>query len=378
MLNVITLAKQLIELPSVTPAGENCINIIMPILQKLGFSLELFRYDGAINLWARYGKQKPLLCFLGHVDVVPPGPREAWHTDPFTAIIKEGILYGRGASDMKTGIAAMLVATENFIKQNANFAGSIAFLITSAEEAMHELGVPNVVKILEERQEKIDYCITGEPSSDAVTGDTIRNGRRGSLNAKLTVFGKQGHVAFPQLACNPLHPLFAALAELVDIEWDHGNDDFPATSLQFSNVNAGNGTTNTIPGTVTCLFNFRFSPMVTASSLQARTEAILQKHQLNYTIKWELSGQPFFTPPGKLTTAASNAVKNIAHITPQFSTGGGTSDARFIAPTGAEVIELGVSNKTAHHVNEGEAVTNIQILPKIYYEILQQLYCIAK
>lgn len=374
MSNVITLAKQLINIPSVTPEGEGCIKVIVPILEKLGFSIELFRYEGAINLWARYGKQKPLLCFLGHVDVVPPGPSEDWQTDPFTAVIKKDYLYGRGASDMKTGIAAMLVATENFIQQRRHFPGSIAFLITSAEEAMHKLGVPNVVNILEERQEKIDYCITGEPSSQKVTGDTIRNGRRGSLNAKLSVFGKQGHIAFPHLANNPLHALFAALAELVTIEWDCGNDDFPATSLQFSNINAGHGATNIIPGTVTCLFNFRFSPMVTASALQTQTEAILQKHRLNYTIKWQLSGQPFFTAPGKLTEAANTAVKNVVNITPEFSTGGGTSDARFIAPTGAQVIELGVSNKTAHHVNECEAVTNIELLPKIYYEILQQLY----
>ena len=374
MSNIIALAKQLINIPSITPDGDDCIDIIVPFLKNLGFTIELFRYQGAVNLWARYGQQKPLVCLLGHVDVVSPGPGENWQTDPFTATIKNGYLYGRGASDMKTGIAAMLIATENFIKQNTNFSGSIAFLITSAEEEMHQLGVPNVVEILKQRQEKIDYCITGEPSSSEITGDTIRNGRRGSLNAKLTVFGKQGHVAFPDLANNPLHPLFAALNELVTIVWDRGNDNFPATSLQISNINAGTGSTNTIPGTVTCLFNFRFSPLVTAATLQTRTEAILQKYQLNYAIEWELSGDPFFTATGKLTDAAITAVKRIVNITPQFSTGGGTSDARFIAPLGAEVIELGVSNKTAHQIDECETIGNIELLPKIYYEILQQLF----
>ena len=374
MSDVIALSKKLINIPSVTPEGENCMDLIVPILKKLGFSIELFHYDGAVNLWARYGKVESLVCFLGHVDVVPSGPSEKWHHDPFSALEKNGYLYGRGAADMKSGVAAILVAVKKFIRKNSNFNGSLAVLLTSAEEDMHELGVPNVIKILEQRQEKIDFCIAAEPSSTEITGDTIRNGRRGSLNAKLTVIGKQGHVAFPDLADNPLHALFSAFAKLVAIEWDQGNADFPPTSLQFSNLHAGTGATNVIPGTAVCDFNFRFSPMVTADELMQRTEAVLKKHKLNYKLDWSLSGNPFFTAPGKLTTIATDAVQAITGITPQFSTGGGTSDARFIAPTGAQVIELGVSNKTIHQINECEKIENIEVLPNIFLCMLQQLF----
>ena len=374
MIDVIELSQQLINIPSVTPAGRDCIELIIPMLKKLGFSIELFSYQEASNLWARYGQASPLVCFLGHVDVVPTGPGEQWQDDPFNAVINEGYLYGRGAADMKTGVAAMVTAATTFIKQNPHFEGSIALLLTSAEEALHELGVPNVVEILEKRHEKIDYCITGEPSSEKITGDTLRNGRRGSLNAQLTITGKQGHVAFPHLADNPLHKAFAALAELVNTEWDQGNDDFPPTSLQFTKINAEAGATNIIPGELSCHFNFRFSPAVTALQLKQRTSAILEKYSLTYALQWDLSGNPFFTPKGKLTIAATQAIEEIVGITPQFSTGGGTSDARFIAPTGAQVVELGVTNKTAHQINECETIDNIRILPKIYLQILQQLF----
>jgi len=374
MTNVIELSKRLINIPSITPKGNACIDVLVSLLQPLGFTIEKFNYGDATNLWARYGEASPLLCLLGHVDVVPIGPREKWQHDPFAAVIENDMLYGRGASDMKTGVAAMITAATAFVQQKPHFNGSIAFLITTAEEDMHELGVPNVVEILKKRNEKIDYCITGEPSSQTITGDTIRNGRRGSLGAKLTVHGKQGHVAFPHLADNPLHKAFAAFDELTRIEWDRGNDDFPPTSFQFTNLHSGTGANNIIPGDVVCHFNFRFSPEVSAETLTKKTTTVLEKHALNYDVEWNLSGFPFFTAKDRLTTIASNAVQTLTGTTPQFSTGGGTSDARFIAPLGAQVIELGVTNKTAHQIDECETIENIRLLPRIYLHILHQLF----
>ena len=373
MSDVVSLSKALMQLPSVTPGGKNCLDIIIPRLEKLGFTLERFPVGDADNLWARRGNTAPLLCFLGHVDVVPPGPLEEWQSPPFEPTERDGYLFGRGACDMKTGVAASIVAIENFLAKNPDFTGSIALLITTAEEEMDELGTPNVVAILEEREEKIDYCITAEPSSDMKLGDTIRNGRRGSLSASLMVKGQQGHIAYPHLADNPIHKIFAAYAELTSIEWDKGNEDFPPTSLQFSNLNAGTGATNIIPGSIRADINFRFSTEVTADELMQKTEAVLTSHKLDYSIDWNLSGHPFLTKPGELTQATQAAVKDVLGIEPVFSTGGGTSDARFIAPTGAQVVELGVSNRTAHKVNECVSIEDLKKLPALYEAILFSL-----
>jgi succinyl-diaminopimelate desuccinylase len=373
MSNVIELSKQLISLPSVTPAGANCIELLAPLLEKLGFNIELIPCGPAMNLYARLGKQKPLLCFLGHVDVVPTGPVHEWISPPFQPEERDGYLYGRGACDMKTGVAGFICAIEDFLAENPKPKGSIAVMLTSVEEDMHEYGVPNLVTMLEERGEKIDYCVTGEPSSTEQLGDIIRTGRRGSLSAKLTVKGTQGHVAFPHLADNPIHKVFAAFAELIAIEWDQGSDDFPPTSLQFSNLHAGTGVGNIIPGAIVADFNFRFTPEVSAAELQTKTENILKQHGLTYGIQWSLSGEPFNTPKGKLTQAAFDAVKKTLNITAEFSTGGGTSDARFIAPTGAAVIELGVSNKTAHKVDECVKIKDLKTLPALYLQLIRNL-----
>lgn len=373
MNNVVALTKQLIASDSVTPKGEDCIQHIVKILEPLGFTIELIPIGPAMNLYARRGTAKPLVCFLGHVDVVPTGPLDAWTSPPFEPAERDGYLYGRGACDMKAGVAASVCAIEQFLAQNPNPSGSIAIMLTTVEEDMHEHGVPNIVDILEKRNEKIDYCITAEPSSTDHLGDIIRNGRRGSISAKLTVKGTQGHVAFPHLADNPIHKIFAALAELVAVQWDNGNQDFPPTSLQFSNIHAGTGVGNIIPGEIIADFNFRFTPEVTTETLQQKTEAILNAHHLTYDIQWSLSGNPFYTPHGKLTQAAAAAVKQVCDVNSEFSTGGGTSDARFIAPTGADVIELGVSNKTAHKVDERVKITDLEKLPEVYVQLLKNL-----
>lgn len=370
---VLKLSQQLMNIPSVTPEGEACIELLTERLTHLGFSIERFDTGPAVNLWARLGATEPLVCFLGHVDVVPTGPESDWHTPPFEPTIKDDKLYGRGACDMKTGIAAFVVALEALLAEQKTLPYSIAFLITSAEEDMDQYGTPNVIKALEARGEKITYCITGEPSSTNQVGDIIRNGRRGSLSASLTVLGKQGHIAYPHLADNPIHKVFAAFADLTDEIWDEGDDFFPPTSLQFSNLNAGTGVGNVIPGEIVARFNFRFSPAVTAEQLQQRTEAILQQHKLDYRIDWHVSGLPFFTPLGALTQAASAAIEQVMQHPSEFSTGGGTSDARFMAPTGAQVIELGVSNQTAHQVNECVAVADLENLVRIYQQLLLNL-----
>jgi succinyl-diaminopimelate desuccinylase len=373
MLNVLQLTKELINLPSVTPEGAECIDKLITLLQPLGFVITRTSDGPATNLWARYGTAAPLVCFLGHVDVVPPGPLAEWQHDPFQANEKDGYLYGRGACDMKSGVAAMAVAAHDFIKNNPHFTGSIALLITTAEEDLDQFGVPTMIELLKERGEKIDYCITGEPSSTNVVGDVIRPGRRGSLSAQLTVHGKQGHVAFPHLADNPLNKMLAPLAELAAVTWDQGSADFPPTSLQFSNINAGTGAHNVIPGSATIKFNFRFSPAVTVDYLKETTEAILNKHQLKYQLDWQLSGLPFLTPGGDLIDTVKNAVHSVMKITPTLSTGGGTSDARFIAPLGAQVIELGVCNATAHKINECVKISDLENLVRIYRKILEQL-----
>ncbi len=367
------LVRQLIARQSVTPFDDGCQTLLAERLAAIGFSIEHLRFDEVDNLWARRGTQGPLFAFAGHTDVVPPGSREDWHSDPFLPEERDGYLYGRGAADMKTSIAAMVTACERFVAAHPDHRGSIAFLITSDEEGPSIDGTIKVVEQLEARTEKIDWCLVGEPSSTARTGDIIKNGRRGSLNGVLQIHGRQGHVAYPQLADNPVHRAAPALAELVALDWDGGNDYFPPTSFQISNIHAGEGTVNVIPGGVEILFNLRFSTESTVESIRARTHAILDRHGLDYTLDWKLSGQPFLTPAGELVEAARAAIRKVTGIHTELSTSGGTSDGRFIAPTGAQVVELGPVNATIHQVNECVRVSEIDDLSVIYEEILKHL-----
>jgi succinyl-diaminopimelate desuccinylase len=328
---------------------------------------------GVANLWARRGTQSPVFCFAGHTDVVPPGPREAWQSDPFAPEIREDQLYGRGAADMKSSIAAMVTACEAFVEQHSKHAGSIAFLLTSDEEGPATHGTVHVIEQLEARGEKIDYCLVGEPTAERHVGDTIKNGRRGSLNGRLIVRGRQGHVAYPHKAINPIHVLAPALAELTAIEWDQGNEHFPPTTFQVSNLNAGTGATNVIPGTIDVWFNFRFSTEQTADGLRARVEDVLARHGIQDAVEWNLSGNPFLTPAGALVDAARAAVARVTQQQAQLSTSGGTSDGRFIAPTGAQVLELGPINASIHQVNEHIDVTQLDELHRIYQAVLEEL-----
>ena len=342
-------------------------------LAKVGFKIENMRFEDVDNLWARRGTESPVFCFAGHTDVVPTGQLDAWNSDPFLPSIRDGKLYGRGSADMKTALAAMVVASERFVTKHPNHKGSIAFLITSDEEGPSINGTVKVVETLEERNEKMTWCLVGEPSSTHQLGDIVKNGRRGSLNGVLTVQGKQGHVAYPHLAQNPIHLATKALDELCAITWDNGNEYFPATSFQISNIHAGTGATNVIPGTLEVTFNFRYSTEVTAEILKQRVIETLDKHQLNYSIDWTLSGLPFLTPVGELVNAARTAIKNVTGVETELSTSGGTSDGRFIAPTGAQVLELGVLNATIHQINEHVNVDDLEPLAEIYQQILEEL-----
>ena len=367
------LVCDLIARQSVTPIDEGCQTVLADRLNAIGFTIEHLRFGEVDNLWARRGTQGPVFAFAGHTDVVPPGPREAWHSDPFTPELRDGYLYGRGAVDMKSSIAAMVTACERFVVNHPDHAGSIAFLITSDEEGPSVDGTVKVVERLEARGEKIDWCLVGEPSSKERTGDIIKNGRRGSLNGKLRIHGRQGHVAYPQLADNPIHRAAPALAELAALDWDSGNAHFPPTSFQISNIHAGDGTVNVIPGSVEVLFNLRFSTESTVESIRTRTHAILDRHGLDYALDWKLSGHPFLTPEGQLVEAARHAIRRVTGIHTELSTSGGTSDGRFIAPTGAQVVELGPVNATIHKVNECIRVSEIDDLSVIYEEILKHL-----
>ena len=368
----VQLAEQLISRSSVTPEDCGCQQLIAERLQKLGFECEHLRFGDVDNLWARLGSEKPLLCFAGHTDVVPTGPLNEWSSDPFTPEIREGYLYGRGAADMKGSIAAFITACESFLSEHQP-KGSIAFLITSDEEGPAINGTVKVVDTLEKRQEKIDWCLVGEPSSSEKIGDVIKNGRRGSLGCELTVHGKQGHVAYPHLAVNPVHAVTPALAEPASVQWDQGNEHFPPTSFQISNINAGTGATNVIPGECRILFNFRFSTEQTPDSLQQKVNEILDQHGLDYTADWSLSGMPFLTPAGELVTACQQAILQITGNEGQLSTSGGTSDGRFIAPTGAQVVELGPLNKTIHQINECVLASDLDVLSNIYRSVLTRL-----
>jgi succinyl-diaminopimelate desuccinylase len=368
------LTQQLIRCPSITPHDAGCQNIISERLQKMNFKLEPMRFGDVDNLWARHGTAAPLFVFAGHTDVVPTGPISAWMSDPFNPCIKNGFLYGRGAADMKSGLAAMIVAAENFIRKHPHYSGSIGFLITSDEEGPTNInGTQKVVAELVKRNEKMDYCIVGEASSDKLIGDQIRVGRRGSLNGKLTVHGKQGHVAFPLLAKNPIHLVAPALYELTKIEWDQGNEYFPATTFQVSNIHAGTGALNVIPGTLEIDFNFRFSTAVTAEELQARVTQVLEKNLLSFDLKWNLSGNPFLTQKSKLVKAAQQSIKELTGLNTILSTGGGTSDGRFIAPTGTEVIELGPCNASIHQVNELVSIADLETLTQLYERMIELL-----
>jgi succinyl-diaminopimelate desuccinylase len=373
MIDALQLTEGLIARPSISPVDGGCQELLIPPLEAQGFRIERLRFGGVDNFWARRGDTGPLLCFAGHTDVVPTGPLEEWMTDPFVPEQRDGFLYGRGAADMKSGLAAMVAAAGQFVAQHPNHRGSIAFLITSDEEGLSVDGTRRVMELLEARGEKIAYCVIGEPSSEKVLGDTIKIGRRGSLSGRLTVHGIQGHVAYPQLADNPVHALAPALAELASRVWDHGNEHFQPTTFQVSNLNAGTGAPNVIPGELKARFNLRFSTEQTVEGLKQTVESILSRHGVKYTLEWFVSGLPFFTPPGKLSSATSRAVRDVTGHTPALSTGGGTSDGRFIAPTGAEVVELGVVNATIHKVNEHVRVTDIDTLRRIYVRVMELL-----
>jgi len=380
------LSIELLERPSVMPDDDGCQDILSARLEQAGFDCE-FMYFGdrdktgehaeVKNLWARRGAANPVICFAGHTDVVPTGDVNNWTYPPFTPTIADGYLWARGAADMKTGIAAFTIASERFVANHPEHKGSIAMLITSDEEGPSINGTVKVIETLEARSEKITYCLVGEPSSTDTLGDIIKNGRRGSLGAELTVTGKQGHVAYPHLASNPIHAAMAALSDLTAAEWDTGNDYFPATSLQISNINSGTGATNVIPETLEAVFNFRFSTETTEDELKQKTHAIFDKHFTNsdasYDIHWKLSGNPFLTPEGKLVSACQNAIKSVTGTDTTLSTSGGTSDGRFIAPTGAQVVELGVRNATIHQVDEKVEVDDLGKLAQIYEGILENL-----
>ncbi|NIB39862.1 succinyl-diaminopimelate desuccinylase [Pseudomaricurvus alkylphenolicus] len=373
MTPTLELACDLIRRPSVTPLDEGCQHLMAERLMAIGFHVDHLRFDDVDNLWAVRGDEGPILCFAGHTDVVPTGPEDKWQIPPFSAIVRDGMLHGRGAADMKGSLAAMVVACERFVAENPDHKGRIAFLITSDEEGPAINGTVKVVEWLEARNEKITWCVVGEPSSTNKTGDTIKNGRRGSLGCWLTVKGVQGHVAYPHLADNPIHKVAPALAELSAEHWDNGNDFFPATSFQVSNINGGTGATNVIPGEVQIIFNFRFSTEVTEEQLRSRTEAILDKHGLDYDIDWRLSGHPFLTSEGPLVESAVKAISDAAGFETELSTAGGTSDGRFIAPTGAQVVELGPVNATIHKVDECVNAEDLNLLTDMYEGVLKGL-----
>lgn len=370
----LALARQLIAQPSVTPEDADCQKIIGARLSPLGFKLESMVFEDTTNLWARHTSESGgLFCFAGHTDVVPAGDLTTWDTPPFTPTDKNGVLYGRGAADMKGSLAAMVVATERFMQKYPNYNGSISFLITSDEEGPFINGTTRVIDTLEARNEKITWCIVGEPSSTNYCGDIIKNGRRGSLTGDLRIHGIQGHVAYPHLARNPVHQAAPVLDELAQTEWDNGNEFFPPTSFQISNIQAGTGAGNVIPGALDILFNLRYSTESTAEELQQRILAILDKHELDYDIKWTLNGLPFLTDSGSLVEATERAVHSVTGEKPVLSTAGGTSDGRFIAPTGAQVLELGPVNASIHKVNENVSHKDLIQLTDMYEQTLINL-----
>jgi succinyl-diaminopimelate desuccinylase len=375
MNETIELTKQLINRESVTPEDAGCQVLMSEYLEPLGFDIERMVFSDTTNMWARKGKSGPVFCFAGHTDVVPSGPTEKWDTPPFEATEKGEYLHGRGAADMKGSLAAMLSATKRFVQEFPGHKGSIAYLITSDEEGPFINGTTKVIDTLEARNEKIDWCIVGEPSSTKTLGDVVKNGRRGSLTGDLVIKGIQGHVAYPHLAKNPVHNGIPALSELAASHWDNGNAFFPPTSFQISNINSGTGAGNVIPGDMTVMFNFRFSTEVTDQELIQRVTSILDKHELDYDLKWTFNGQPFLTDAGELVEATVAAIKEVTSQETELSTAGGTSDGRFIAPTGAQVIELGPVNATIHKINECVRMPDLEQLSDVYYHIMKRLLC---
>ncbi|GKT12372.1 MAG: succinyl-diaminopimelate desuccinylase [Thiomicrorhabdus sp.] len=374
MTETIQLAQSLIQIDSVTPDDKGCQKLIADYLQPLGFNIENMPFGEVDNLWARRGTESPFLVFAGHTDVVPTGPDEKWDFPPFSAHIEGDMMYGRGTADMKGGVACFMAATKSFVTDYPNHKGSLGYLITSDEEGPAINGTVKVVEALENRGEKYEYCLIGEPSSSKKLCDSIKNGRRGSLSGKLTIKGKQGHIAYPELALNPIHLCAAPLEQLANLVWDHGNEYFPPTSFQISNINGGTGATNVIPGTVEVLFNFRFSTEHTPESLQQSVHATLDHYPIDYDIEWNLSGLPFITPAdGALIHSIKKASQSVLGYEPELSTGGGTSDGRFIAQTGAQVIELGPLNATIHQINERVSISDLNQLTEVYYQTLVNL-----
>lgn len=367
------LARQLIARASLTPNDEGCQEIMIARLERLGFQVHRLRFGEVDNFWARRGSAAPLVAFAGHTDVVPTGPLDDWHSAPFQPEIRHGLLYGRGAADMKGSLAAFITAIEDFVGRHPDHGGSIGLLITADEEGPSVNGTVKVMEWLNGRSEKIDYCIVGEPSCVKELGDTIKNGRRGSLNGRLTVHGVQGHIAYPHLASNPIHLFADALQALARMQWDQGNDYFPPTGFQFSNIHSGTGAENVIPGRLEAVFNFRFSTEVTDTQLRERVEEVLRAQPLRYDLTWSLSGQPFLTPVGQLVDAVRSAIRRELGRETTLSTSGGTSDGRFIAPSGAQVVELGPLNATIHQVNECVAVTDLERLSRVYSRTLANL-----
>ena len=371
MNTTLELSQQLIQKPSVTPDDHGCLDLLAERLAASGFSCQMLTFENVSNAWIVRGQQAPLFVFAGHTDVVPTGPAEHWTYPPFEGHIENGQLHGRGSADMKTAIAAMTVACEEFIQQYPNHNGSIGFLLTSDEEGPAKNGTIKVIEHLQANNIQIDYCLVGEPSSSKTMGDVIKNGRRGSLGAHLRVLGKQGHVAYPHLAINPIHHLAEILATLSALEWDQGNEHFPATTFQVSNIHAGTGADNVIPGSAEAWFNVRFSTEITAQQIQTRVASVLEQYDVE--INWRLSGQPFITAEGRLVDACKSAIKQVTGIDTQLSTGGGTSDGRFIAPTGAEVVELGVTNASIHQIDEHTDIEQLMQLKDTYKQVLVSL-----
>jgi succinyl-diaminopimelate desuccinylase len=373
MSEVLALAKELILRPSITPDDAGCQALVAQRLQRVGFACEHLRFGAVDNLWATHGAGAPVLVLLGHTDVVPPGPREAWASDPFVPEVRDCVLYGRGAADMKGSVAAFVLALERFVAARPDHPGTVALLLTSDEEGDAIDGVRKVADIFRQRGQRLDWCITGEPSSTQRLGDLLRVGRRGTLSATLTVHGVQGHVAYPDKARNPVHQALPALAELVARHWDEGYESFPPTGLQISNVHAGTGANNVIPGDLQVLFNLRYNPHWDAARLEDECEAVLRAHGLEYTIAWHRGGEPFHTPEGPLRAAAREVLATFAGAAPEESTGGGTSDARFIAPLGAQCIEIGPVNASIHKVDEHVLVADLEALPDLYFALLERL-----
>lgn len=373
MSDTLELAKALIACPSVTPEDAGCQELMIEHLEAMDFHIERLPFGGVENFWARRGEGAPLFVFAGHTDVVPTGPLNQWRSDPFTPTVRDGHLYGRGAADMKGSLAAMVTACERFIEAHPGHKGSIGFLVTSDEEGPSIDGTRKVMEYLTQHGTQIDLCLVGEPTCEKRIGDTIKNGRRGSLGGTLVVRGVQGHIAYPHLADNPIHRFAPALAELCALQWDSGNEFFPPTTFQFSNLNAGTGADNVIPGRIEALFNFRYSTESKAADLKAKVEGVLQKHRLDYTLDWRLSGEPFLTRPGELVNALRTAVREVTGYETQLSTSGGTSDGRFIAPTGAQVVELGPLNASIHKIDECVSVADLDALSRIYERVLVRL-----